>query len=67
MDGAHPLDIGTSLDQEGVCIRVGQHCVQPIMDHFGIHSTARASFFAYNTMDEIDVMFDVLDRMPKPG
>lgn len=54
IDGMHPLDVGTILDQEGVCIRVGQHCVQPVMDRFGIHSTARASFGVYTTTEDID-------------
>ncbi len=54
IEGMHPLDIGTILDQEGICIRVGQHCVQPVMARFGVHSTARASFGPYTTIEEID-------------
>jgi len=55
MDGIHPHDIGTILDREGVAIRTGQHCAQPVMDRYGVPATARASFAIYNTHDEIDV------------
>jgi cysteine desulfurase/selenocysteine lyase len=54
MDGVHPHDIGTILDREGVAIRTGQHCAQPVMDRFGIPATARASFALYNTHDDVD-------------
>jgi cysteine desulfurase / selenocysteine lyase len=54
MDGVHPHDIGTILDQEGIAIRTGHHCAQPVMDRFGVEATARASFGVYNTKDEID-------------
>ncbi len=50
----HPMDIGTMLDQMGICIRVGQHCVQPVMDFFGVPATARASFGPYTTTEDID-------------
>ena len=56
MDCAHPHDIGTILDAEGVAIRAGHHCAQPLMRRFGVPSTARASFYLYNTMDEVDVL-----------
>ncbi|HQH72139.1 MAG TPA: cysteine desulfurase [bacterium] len=52
----HPHDIGTILDQEGVAIRTGHHCAQPVMDRLGIPATARASFAFYNTKDEIDIL-----------
>jgi cysteine desulfurase/selenocysteine lyase len=55
MDGVHPHDIGTILDREGVAIRTGQHCAQPVMDRYGVPATARASFAIYNTHDEIDI------------
>ena len=61
IDGIHPLDVGTILDQEGIAIRVGQHCVQPVMDRFGIHSTARASFGAYTSLEEVDRLVAGLD------
>jgi cysteine desulfurase / selenocysteine lyase len=56
LDGVHPHDIGTILDREGVAIRTGQHCAQPVMDRYGVPATARASFAIYNTHDEIDVL-----------
>jgi cysteine desulfurase / selenocysteine lyase len=54
MDAAHPHDIGTILDTEGVAIRAGHHCAQPLMQHFRIAGTARASFAFYNNRDDID-------------
>jgi cysteine desulfurase/selenocysteine lyase len=54
MDAAHPHDIGTILDRQGVAIRAGHHCAQPVMDRFGIAATARASFGLYNTREEAD-------------
>jgi cysteine desulfurase/selenocysteine lyase len=54
MDGIHPHDIGTIVDREGVAIRTGHHCAQPLMDRLGIPATARASLAMYNTREEID-------------
>jgi len=54
MEGVHPHDIGTILDQEGIAIRTGHHCAQPLMERFHIDATARASFGLYNTKEEID-------------
>jgi cysteine desulfurase/selenocysteine lyase len=56
MEGIHPHDIGTILDQEGIAIRTGHHCAQPIMTRFGIEATARASFALYNTREEVDAL-----------
>ena len=56
LDGIHPHDIGTILDQEGIAIRTGHHCAQPVMDRFGIPATVRASFGLYNTREEIDAL-----------
>jgi cysteine desulfurase/selenocysteine lyase len=56
VDGIHPHDIGTILDQEGIAIRTGHHCAQPVMDFFGIPATARASFGLYNIREEIDAL-----------
>ena len=56
MDGVHPHDIGTILDQEGIAIRTGHHCAQPVMTRFGLDATARASFGLYNTKEEIDAL-----------
>ncbi len=54
VEGVHPHDLGTVLDQQGVAIRTGHHCAQPVMDFFGIPATARASFACYNTFEEVD-------------
>jgi len=56
IEGVHPHDIGTILDQEGIAIRTGHHCAQPVMERFGIDATARASFALYNTKEEIDAL-----------
>jgi cysteine desulfurase/selenocysteine lyase len=56
----HPHDLATILDQQGVAIRAGHHCNQPLMDHYGIDATARASFYLYNTTDEADALIDGL-------
>jgi len=56
IEGVHPHDVGTILDQEGIAIRTGHHCAQPIMDRFGIPATARASFAFYNTKEEVDAL-----------
>jgi cysteine desulfurase / selenocysteine lyase len=56
LDGIHPHDIGTILDREGIAIRTGHHCAQPVMQRFGIPATARASFALYNTREEVDAL-----------
>jgi len=63
MEGAHPHDIGTVLDQEGVAIRTGHHCTQPVMDFFGVPATARASMAFYNTRDDVDRLVAALHRV----
>jgi cysteine desulfurase/selenocysteine lyase len=63
MDGVHPHDIGTIVDREGVAIRTGHHCAQPVMRHFCIPATARASLAMYNTRDEIDGLVRALERV----
>jgi cysteine desulfurase/selenocysteine lyase len=62
IDGVHPHDIGTIVDREGVAIRTGHHCAQPVMERFGIPATARASFALYNTIEEIDVLAAAVGR-----
>ncbi len=52
----HPHDVGTFLDQDGIAVRTGQHCAQPIMDFYGIPSTVRASFGLYNTAEDVDAL-----------
>ncbi len=54
LEGIHPHDIGTILDQEGIAVRTGHHCAQPLMDRFGVSATVRASFAMYNTRQEVD-------------
>jgi cysteine desulfurase/selenocysteine lyase len=56
LEGVHPHDIGTILDQEGIAIRTGHHCAQPVMDRFGVPATARASLALYNTREELDAL-----------
>ena len=63
MDDVHPHDIGTILDTEGVAIRSGHHCAQPVMQRFGIAATARASLAVYNTRDEIDRLVRALHKV----
>jgi len=60
MDGVHPHDIGTILDEHGIAVRGGHHCAQPLMARLGLMATARASFAAYNTSDEVDALVDGL-------
>jgi cysteine desulfurase/selenocysteine lyase len=61
----HPHDIGTVVDQEGVAIRAGHHCCQPLMKRLGVPATARASFYIYNTTDEADVLVRALEKANK--
>jgi cysteine desulfurase/selenocysteine lyase len=56
LDGVHPHDIGTILDYEGVAVRTGHHCAQPVMDRFGVPATARASLACFNTREDLDVL-----------
>lgn len=58
----HPHDLATLVDHEGVCIRAGHHCAQPIMRRFGVAATARASFYLYNTEEEVDHLLDALRK-----
>ncbi len=63
LDGVHAHDVGTIVDQEGVAVRTGHHCAQPVMDHFGVPATTRASFAAYNTREEVDQLIAALERV----
>ncbi len=63
--GVHAHDVGTIVDQEGVAIRTGHHCAQPVMDFFGVAATARASFACYNTRDEVDTLVAALHKVRK--
>ena len=63
LDGIHPHDIGTILDSDGIAIRAGHHCTQPVMARFGVPATARASLAFYNTPEEIDVLVEGIDKV----
>jgi len=63
IDGIHPHDIGTILDQEGIAVRAGHHCAQPVMQRFNLPATARASFAFYNTKAEIDVLAQTIEKV----
>ena len=62
IDGIHPYDIGTIVDKMGVAVRTGHHCAQPIMKHFNIPGTVRASFMFYNTKEEIDILVQAVKK-----
>lgn len=62
LEGTHPHDVGVLLDQQGIAVRTGNHCAQPIMDQFGIPGTVRASFSFYNTRADVDRLFEALDK-----
>src|SRR5213080_2314342 len=63
IDDIHPHDIGTILDQEGIAVRAGHHCAQPVMQRFNIPATARASFAFYNTKEEVDVLASTIEKV----
>lgn len=63
LDDVHPHDVGTILDQEGICIRTGHHCAQPVMARYDLPATARASFGLYNTLEEVDALVDGLRKV----
>jgi cysteine desulfurase/selenocysteine lyase len=65
MEGVHPHDIGTILDADGIAVRAGHHCAQPLMKHYGIPGTARASFAFYNTPEEADALVASLRKIAK--
>ena len=60
VEGIHPFDLGTLLDNQGVAVRTGHHCTQPLMEHYGIPGTVRASFAIYNTKEEVDLLYNAL-------
>ena len=65
VDGVHPHDVGTLLNQEGVAVRTGHHCAQPVMQRFGVPATSRASFAFYNSMAEVDALIAGIRTMQK--
>lgn len=62
VDGTHPFDIGTLLDQQGIAVRTGHHCTQPLMDRYGIPGTVRASFALYNNRADVDALASAVER-----
>jgi cysteine desulfurase/selenocysteine lyase len=63
IEGTHPHDVGTLLDQQGIAVRTGHHCTMPLMDQFGIPGTVRASFTFYNTLEEVDALFKAIEKV----
>jgi cysteine desulfurase / selenocysteine lyase len=63
LEGIHAHDVGTVLDQEGIAIRTGHHCAQPLMERFGVPATARASFAFYNTKQEVDALTEAIEKV----
>jgi cysteine desulfurase/selenocysteine lyase len=63
LDGIHPHDVGTVLDYEGIAVRTGHHCAQPVMDRYGLPATARASLACFNTREELDALVVGLDKV----
>ena len=63
IEGTHPHDVGTLLDQQGIAVRTGHHCAMPVMEQFKIPGTIRASFTFYNTLDEVDALFKAIEKV----
>jgi cysteine desulfurase/selenocysteine lyase len=62
LKGIHPYDAGMILDKMGIAVRTGTHCTQPVMDHFGISGTIRASMVFYNTLEEVDMLIEGIKK-----
>lgn len=63
LEGGHPADVGTLLDRQGIAVRTGHHCAQPLMARFGIPGTVRASFAVYNTREDVDALFTGIEKV----
>ncbi len=63
IEGTHPHDVGTLLDQQGIAVRTGHHCAMPVMEQFDIPGTVRASFTFYNTIEEVDALFKAIEKV----
>lgn len=61
----HPHDLGQILNESGIAVRAGHHCCQPLMTSMGIHGTARASFYVYNTREEVDFLVESMKTVDK--
>ena len=62
LEGVHPHDLSAILDRSGVAVRAGHHCAQPLHDRLGVHASARASFYLYNTLEEVDELVQALHK-----
>ncbi|MBT1278326.1 aminotransferase class V-fold PLP-dependent enzyme, partial [Thermoanaerobacter sp. AC272] len=65
VEGVHPHDVATILDEEGIAVRSGHHCCQPLMRYLGVPATVRASFYLYNDFDDIDALVEGLKKVRK--
>ena len=65
MDGIHPHDVAQILDAEGIAVRAGHHCAQPLHEMCGVQSTTRASFYLYNTKEEVDALVEGIYKVKK--
>jgi cysteine desulfurase/selenocysteine lyase len=65
LDGVHPHDVGTVLDRDGIAVRTGHHCAQPVMERFGVPATTRASLALYNSKSELDALAHGIRRVQK--
>jgi cysteine desulfurase/selenocysteine lyase len=63
IEGAHPHDVATILDRDGICVRAGHHCAQPLMQHLGVIALARASFYVYTRFEDIDALAEGIMRV----
>ncbi|CPZ08394.1 Probable cysteine desulfurase [Mycobacteroides abscessus] len=67
LDGHDPVEVGKALNADGIAVRAGHHCAQPILRRLGLEQTVRPSFAFYNTFDEIDVFIDAVRRLAESG
>ena len=65
INGVHPHDVASILDNYGVCVRSGNHCAQPLLRYLGIDSTCRVSFYLYNTKEDVDKLVDAIEKAYK--
>jgi cysteine desulfurase/selenocysteine lyase len=65
LPNVHPHDLATLVDREGIAVRAGHHCTQPLMDRLGVAATTRASFYIYNRQDEVDHLVDAIQKAQK--
>ena len=65
IEGIHAHDVATILDREGVCVRGGHHCAMPLMNLLNVQGTVRASFYLYNTFDDVEVLYNALENAKK--